>query len=190
VSVERCHVQAVAPGGEAAVDGVAAKGQVFRQRLLIVPELRAGLAVDGVGVIPRRRDVHDAVDDQRGAFKAVEDSGLEAPDGDQLVDVLLVDLGQRAVALGVVGAAVHQPVGVVASGVEQVLFLDGADGLGLLLFLFLGGDLGRRCAAEEQDEQQQRQPSQPPSQTGERPGQRVQLAHGWCLPSISGASRG
>src|SRR5207244_4018426 len=38
VSVERGHVEAVAPGGKAAVDGVAAQGQALWQRFLVVPQ--------------------------------------------------------------------------------------------------------------------------------------------------------
>ena len=149
VGVERRHVEPVAPGGEAAVDGVAAERQVFGQRFLVVPELRAGLAVDGVGVVPGRGHVHDAVDHQRRAFEAVEHAGLERPDRDQPGDVLGVDLLERAVAVAVVGAAVHQPVGVVGAGLEQVVVIDGPDRLGrrLLAFAAAGSTRWRRRGA-------------------------------------------
>ena len=80
-----------------------------------MPELRAGLAVDRVTMVPGRCHIHDAVDDQRRAFKAVEHAGLEGPDRDQSSDVLGVDLTEGTVAMAVVGATVHQPVGIIAA---------------------------------------------------------------------------
>ena len=130
VGVERRHVEPVAPGGEPAIDGVAAQGQVFRQRFLVVPELRAGLAIDRIGMVPGRRQVHDAVDDQRRAFEAVEHARLKGPDRDQSSDVLGVDLLEGTVAVGVVGAAVHQPVGVIGARLQEVALIDGPDRLG------------------------------------------------------------
>ncbi len=127
MGVEGGDVEAVAPGGEAAIDSVAAQREVLRERLLVVPELRPGLAVDPEGVVPRGRDVHDPVDHQGRTLKAVEHTGLERPGGDQAGDVPGVDLVERAVPLGVVGAGVDQPVGVFGAGLLEVIVVDRAD---------------------------------------------------------------
>ena len=116
MGVERRHVKPIAIDGKTAVDGIAAERQILRQRFLIMPQLRPGLAVDRIGMVPGRRDVHDAVDDQRRAFETIQHAGLEGPQGLQSRDVLLVDLLQAAVAMGVVRAVVHQPIAVVLLG--------------------------------------------------------------------------
>ena len=175
VRVERRHVEPVAPGGEPAVDGVAAERQVLGERLLVVPELGAGLAIDRVGVVPGRGHVHDAVDDQRRAFEAVEHARLERPDGDQPGDVPGVDLVERAVPLGVVGAAVHQPVGVVGAGLQEVVVVDGPDRLG-------GLTLGVGLAGAEPPARQAR-PGDEAQREGDddaAPVGRAKARTGWC----------
>ena len=65
--------------------------------------------------------------------KSVQHTGLKSPDRNQAVDVLGVDLIERAEALGIVRAAVHQPVGVIGAGFQKIIFIDGTDRLGWLL---------------------------------------------------------
>ena len=62
-------------------------------------------------------------------------------------DVLGVDLLERAVAVGVVGAAVHQPVGVVRAGLQEVVVIDGPDRLGRRLLPRASAAAGSRARA-------------------------------------------
>ena len=131
VGVERRHVEPVAPGGEAAVDGVAAEGQVLGQRLLVVPELASRSCSRS-----RSAWFHGVVTYMMPSMTSgVHSKPSSTPvwkvqAGISRLDVLGVDLLERAVALGVVRAAVHQPVVVVGAGLEQVVVIDGPDRLG------------------------------------------------------------
>ena len=193
VGVERRHVEPVAPGGEPPVDGVAAERQVLGQRLLVVPELGAGLAIDGVGMVPGRRQVHDAVDDQRRALEAVEHSRLEGPDRNQSGDVLGVDLLQRTVAMSVVGAAVHQPVAIVGPGLQEVVVIDVPDRFGRRLL-----SRGRRLEGT-QPPRSQHQPGDKPQHrdqtdractwSNENMKETVSCAHGGYLASLQKSLR-
>jgi len=157
VGVEGGHVEAITQDRKAAVDRVAAQGQVLRQRFLVVPDLRASLAVDGVGVVPGRGDVHDAVDDEGRTLEAVQHASLKRPHGDQALDVLLGYLLQGTVTVAVVGSAIHQPVAGVQCRVEQVFFRDRADragslvGRGLVLLVLPGGGLRQEPDAQQGD---------------------------------------
>jgi hypothetical protein len=103
-----------------------------------MPELRARFAIDGVGVVPRSRQIHDSIDHERRAFETVENARLKGPDRDQSRDVLGIDLVQGTVAMPAVRAAVHQPVGVIGSRPEQIVFIDRPDWLGRGLLSFGG----------------------------------------------------
>jgi len=55
-------------------------------------------------------DVQHVADHQRAAFVAAQDSGGEGPGDAQVLDVVLVDLLERAVALVLHVARLHRPV--------------------------------------------------------------------------------
>lgn len=124
MGVQRGHVQLVAENGEPAVHGVATKGQVVGQFLLIVPELAPRLGVNGKRMVPRGGDVHDALDHQRRAFKSVEHSGLKGPFGHQIFDIRIVDFLKLAETRAAVIPGVHQPVVGVFTGFQQHLGAD------------------------------------------------------------------
>ena len=92
-----------------------------------MPQLRAGFAVDCVAVIPRSRYIHDTVDNKRCAFKAIENTRLKGPNGDQSSDVFGVDLIESAVAMAVISPAVHEPVGIITTRLQEVGFVDTPD---------------------------------------------------------------
>ena len=83
-----------------------------RQRSAIAPEERARSGVNRKHLIAGRRDEHDAVDDHRRRLVAILRSGREDPCGLKALDVVCVDLAERAVAPAVIGAADHRPIGV------------------------------------------------------------------------------
>jgi hypothetical protein len=86
---------------------------------IVFPELLAGARVDGVGHAPRSRRVHHPVDDQRGGLQAALGGGLELPCQAQLVDVGVVDFGERAESLFVIIAAIRQPIALPGVGRRQ-----------------------------------------------------------------------
>ena len=63
--------------------------------VLVVPVFLARRRVDRVDVIERRRQEHDAVDDDRRGLHRLQHRGLEDERGRQLADVVGVDLGGR-----------------------------------------------------------------------------------------------
>src|SRR3954447_22774076 len=104
--------------GDAAVDVAAAQRHVERGGGPVLPQEVSVLGVEGPDPAVPARDVYDAVDDARRGLERVGrlarvqpyGPGLEDPGGSELLNGLLVDLVQRAVALAVVGAVVGQPV--------------------------------------------------------------------------------
>ena len=88
----------------------AAGGGVLRQVAPVLPQEIAGGGVERLDDVPRIRQVHHPVVDQRGRLLAARTHAAR-PDHAQRADVLPVHLVQRAVAPAVQGAAPHQPVG-------------------------------------------------------------------------------
>ena len=117
---------------DAAVHVAAAQRHVERRRGPVLPQDVAGPRVEGPDPAVPARDVHDAVDDERGGLERVRRlarvqahrAALEDPLGRELADVLLGDLVERAVALPVVGAVVGEPVLRLRAGVEDALVGD------------------------------------------------------------------
>ena len=95
LGVDRAHEQLAALDRDAAVVVAAADGDDRPQLVLVVPELLARRRVDRVDVVERRRQEHDAVDDDRRGFHRLEHRGLEHERGLQLADVAGVDLRCR-----------------------------------------------------------------------------------------------
>ncbi len=109
------------PGGQAARHRLAAgiAAPLARDLRIVGPQHLAGARVIGRGHVPGADVVDHAVDEQRRAFDATEGVELRVPGQAELADVLLVDLGQRAVALGRIGASVRHPVAGVGRGVAE-----------------------------------------------------------------------
>jgi hypothetical protein len=87
-----------------------------------VPELLAGTGVEGVDVVERCRDIHDAVHDNRRCFHRLLDFGLEQPGRTELHHITGVDLPVRVIAgLLVVAIGVQEIVTVAGGAVQQIL---------------------------------------------------------------------
>ena len=99
----------VAVQGDAAVRAVR-MGHVLRELPVVDPELLSRARIDGDDPVLGRGNEHDAVVDDRRRLVAGRHPGRHRPHGHEIAHVLPVDLIQRAVALAVVGPAVHQPV--------------------------------------------------------------------------------
>jgi hypothetical protein len=98
---------------DAAIDRVAAH---HRNRVGILlgfvfpDDLAIGVEVEGVDVVGEGRvDVHHVVDDQRSALVPAKHAGREAPRDPQVLDVVLVDLSELAVAPVCEVACRHYP---------------------------------------------------------------------------------
>ena len=109
VAVRSGHEHQLAVERDAPVGGVHLR-EILRQIALVAPALLAARRVQRQQVVVRRGDEHRAVVDHRRRLMAFAHAGGEGPQRLQASDVLGVDLIQRAVALGIVGAPVHQPV--------------------------------------------------------------------------------
>ena len=113
----------------------AAQGDVVGDRVLVPPDLHARLRVEGPDPAVPAGDEHDPVDDDRGGLERVgrctrdhaARAGLEDPRGAEVLDVLRVDLVQRAVPLSVVGAVVGEPVLGLRAGIANALVGDIGD---------------------------------------------------------------
>ena len=101
--------------------GARLAGDIGGDFALVLPEKIAGGAIERLHDGAGRDDIHDAVMDERDGF-GLAGADAASPDHAELVDVLFGDLFERAVALGVVGAAEHQPV--VRTGIFQHLLSD------------------------------------------------------------------
>jgi hypothetical protein len=95
--------------------------------MLVVPQLFPGLGIERIDVIERGRDVHHAVDHDRGGLQRFLDLGLEDPGCVQLLHVRGIDLAVRIEAL----------LGIVAVGVQKVVAVGGR--------LLEHAGRGRRC---------------------------------------------
>ncbi len=122
LGVERAHEDLVARHGDAAVVRAAA-GLVHRaERVAVMPDLRAGTRVERIDVVERRRDVHDAVHDDRRGFEAVHDLGLEDPCRTKVLDVVRVDLRRGVVPrLAVIVVGMKKVVPVARGAAQHVL---------------------------------------------------------------------
>ena len=119
VGVQGSHVHCPADDRHTPIRRPAAKAQLLRKPPLVMPQLGAGPRVDGEHVIPGGGQIDHAVDKQRRRLQAIRDAGLEAPHRHQALDVVPVDLRERAEAVARVVAAPHEPVVRVPLGVEQ-----------------------------------------------------------------------
>ena len=128
VRVEGAHVEGVAEDGHPAVVPPAADAQVVGQGVVVAPVLAPGGGVDGDDVARRLGDEHHPVDHQRRRLGPVELRDLVGPLQLEPADVAVVDLVEPAVALGVEGARVHQPVLGLVGRVQQALPGDGREG--------------------------------------------------------------
>ncbi len=73
--------------------------------------------------------------------KSVEHASLKRPDRDQPRDVFGVDLLERAITMPVVCAAIHQPVRIIATGLQEIVVIDRPHWLGRRGLLVFGGRL-------------------------------------------------
>src|SRR4029079_8514941 len=124
---------------------VRAAVHAFRILTLVLPERRAGLAVDRLRVVAVVRHVDvSGIGDRRRLLDAR--AHRLAPDLLQLRDIALVDLLERAVAPAVERPAPHQPVAV--ARMLEHLIRDGRE------LLFLGGRGCERAAHREGERQE------------------------------------
>ena len=130
-AVERQHLRVQGghenfiPGdGRAFVRRPAADPHVVRQRVFVVPQERARHRVQGEQVVVRRGQIDDAVRHDGRGLELGRDAGLEHPGRGQILDVVAVDVVQRAESPAGIVAAVHQPVGGVVGAVQQMLLGD------------------------------------------------------------------
>ena len=127
--VDGAHVEHAAVDRDAAVVVAAAHRHDRSQLVLVVPEFLAGLRVDRVHVVERRRKEHHAVDHDRRGLHRLEHGGLEDERGRELRDVSGVDLRAGVVARLLVAAVRMQPVVRLAAGRVAHLLRDGRGGL-------------------------------------------------------------
>ncbi len=96
---------------------------------MIDPKGAARLGIERHNVVGRLREVHDAVDDQRGGFKFLQRLRLEDPFQLKILHVCAVDLFEGAVPLASIAARIGQPVLWLVASVQQSLRGDlGAEG--------------------------------------------------------------
>ena len=110
--VQQAHIDLVAIDGRAAVDHVATGADIVRQARRVLPELLAGLGVQGKHARIRGRDINDAVPDQRLTFlpALLLVAKRKRPLGPHLAHIGGIDPGQRAVPLRLQTHAVHQHI--------------------------------------------------------------------------------
>ena len=122
LGIKRPHKDLVFIDGDAAIVGTAAIGRDGSHLVLVVPELFAGLGVEGIDVIERRGDVHHAVDDDRRRLQRLFHFSLENPCGTKLADIGLVDLFFRVEAgLLVIAVGMKKVFSVARRGAELIL---------------------------------------------------------------------
>ena len=141
-AVERADEKRVAPGGDAAIDRVAADPlqPVARHLRIVGPEQAAGAAVIGLDHRPGGRGVEIAVDDDRRRFLAAAGVEIGEPGEAEPADILAIDRFERAVPLLVIGAAGGEPVGAVIVGGDDPLAIDRAFGIVLRRALLAAGE--------------------------------------------------
>ncbi len=84
--------------------------QLFRQLALVFPDEIAGRGVEGLDLVGVIEDIKHAVMDDRGRLGGARDQ-RPRPRHLEILDIVLVDLVERAVAVAVKRAPPHQPVG-------------------------------------------------------------------------------
>ena len=109
VGVERGEIDLVLVEADPAVRRVQLK-EIVGQLALVPPQELAGLGVEGEHLVLRRAHEHDAVVHDGWRLVAFGHARREAPDRHEVLHVAGVDLLERAVAPGVIGSPVHQPV--------------------------------------------------------------------------------
>ncbi len=115
------------PGGQAPAHRLAAGvAAPFAGDLGVIgPKRLARARVVGGDDVPGADVVEHAVDEQGRALHAAIGVEVGVPGQAELADVGRVDLGERAVALGRIGAPVRQPLPGLARGVSQPRRVDG-----------------------------------------------------------------
>ena len=121
LGIERAHIDLVFIDGDAAIVRAAAIGRDGSHLVLVVPVLLAGLGVDGINVIKRRRDVHHAVDHDRRRLERFLQFRLEDPGRMKLVHIRRVDLLAGKIARLIVIAIGMKKVFVVSGGAVELL---------------------------------------------------------------------
>ena len=111
----------VAERREATIHLAAADTHSRRQRLGVVPHRPPGGQIQPIRVIRRTRRIHHSVVNQRSAFELAQRSALEDPLRRQIFDSGGIDLAERAIAPPGIVLPVHQPVGVVALRLTQLV---------------------------------------------------------------------
>jgi hypothetical protein len=130
-AIERAEDHLVLPHRDAAIDDVAAAvaGDLARHLRVVFPQELAAARLERVDDRVGAGRVHAAVDDDRRRLGAAVDVDLVVPGEAELVDVLVVDLVERAVALLVVSAAVREPVAGLLVGGQDARAVDGRRGM-------------------------------------------------------------
>ncbi len=119
LGVERREIDLVLIEFDAPIVRAAAIGGDRSERMLVVPELLAGLGVERVHMAERGGDIHHTIDHDRRRFEGLAHVGLEDPGRMQLLHVAGVDLLGWIEALLVVVAVGVQEVRRVAGGLVE-----------------------------------------------------------------------
>jgi hypothetical protein len=122
--------------------------QLCRQLALVFPDEIAVGGVEGLDAVGVVEDEEHAVVDDRGGLGGARDH-RPGPGDLEVLDVALVDLLERAVAVAVKGAPPHQPIG--RRRIAQHGVGDGREVAG-----GIGGLLGERRSAGEQQRRQRK----------------------------------
>ena len=121
MAVERRPKDPISKNSHAAVDHVATEHRrnVLGKIRLVHPEKRSGLRVERKKLAPRRRDIHDAVIDDRDSILASQHAHRERPRRRKLADVGRVDLLEWCEPRPRVVPAVDQPVARILGRAQQ-----------------------------------------------------------------------
>ncbi len=114
-AIERSNDDLAFPHGEAPRHRLAAGiAAIFARRPGIIgPQTLAGTRIIGRGDVPGQRVVEHPIGIKRRRFDAAHGVELIIPGNAELVHIGRVDLRERRITLGVIAAAVMQPVGAV-----------------------------------------------------------------------------
>ena len=120
--VERAEEHLVPGDRHAPVVRPAAEGRRGTHRVLVVPELLTGGGIDGVDVVIRSGEEHDAVHDDGRGFHRLHHRSLEHEGGAKFPDVARIDLSSLGIAgLRVILVRVDPVLLVVQRGIERLL---------------------------------------------------------------------
>ena len=124
--VDRPHEDQAVAQGHPPVPGAIEEAELLGLRMVIVPKLLAGDGIQREDPVPGGGDIHHPIRHQGGAGKAsIHLAGLKDPGRRQPLHVLPIDLIQRAVAPGVIGPRINQPVLRLPGRLDQALGIDG-----------------------------------------------------------------